>query len=176
MGHEFFLLFKLKLQYFVQESAAKFTIFIFCKKKFFENLVFLTDTVAGLAVRYTLCGRYTLCAHCILIYYSARLGFPKGGGLRFEYERPKTRTKRQATQHGCLPRLLGDGAKRIEIVYGEEKKYFVLGRLEQPRENRNLLYRHDKPNEPTKEGFLSFVLFESPFTPVFQQPAGATPL
>jgi hypothetical protein len=31
---------------------------------FFENLVFLTDTVADLAVRYTLCGRYTLCAHC----------------------------------------------------------------------------------------------------------------
>ena len=26
-GHEFFLLFKLKLQYFFQESAAKFTIF-----------------------------------------------------------------------------------------------------------------------------------------------------
>ncbi len=38
--------------------------FIFCKKKFFENLVSLTDTVADLAVRYTLCGRYTLCAHC----------------------------------------------------------------------------------------------------------------
>jgi hypothetical protein len=64
LGHEFFLLFKLKLQYFVLESAAKFTIFIFCKKKFFKNLVFLTDTVADLAVRYTLCGRYTLCAHC----------------------------------------------------------------------------------------------------------------
>jgi hypothetical protein len=30
--------------------------FIFCKIKFFENLVFLTDTVADLA--------YTLCAHC----------------------------------------------------------------------------------------------------------------
>jgi hypothetical protein len=27
LGHEFFLLFKSKLQYFVQESAAKFTIF-----------------------------------------------------------------------------------------------------------------------------------------------------
>jgi hypothetical protein len=40
--------------------------FIFSKKKIFENLVFLTDTVADLAVRYTLCGRYTLCAHCIL--------------------------------------------------------------------------------------------------------------
>jgi hypothetical protein len=25
------------------------------------------------------------------------------------------------------------------------------------------LYRHCKPNEPTKKGFLSFVLFESPF-------------
>ena len=55
---------KLKLQYFVQESAAKFTIFYLLTKKFFKNLVFLTDTVADLAVRYTLCGRYTLCAHC----------------------------------------------------------------------------------------------------------------
>ncbi len=41
--------------------------FFFCKKKFSENLVFLTDTVADLAVRYTLCGRYTLCAHCIFL-------------------------------------------------------------------------------------------------------------
>jgi hypothetical protein len=48
---------------------------------------------------------------------------------------PETHTKRQATQHGCLPNLLGDG-------------------------------RHGKPNEPTKEGHLLFVLFESPFTSV----------
>jgi hypothetical protein len=27
-------------------------------------------------------------------------------------------TKRQATQHGCLPRLLGDGDKEIKIVCG----------------------------------------------------------
>ncbi len=46
------------------------------------------------------------------------------------------------------------------------KKYFVLGRLEQPRQNNILLNRHDKPNEPTKKGSLSFVLFESPFTSV----------
>jgi hypothetical protein len=64
LGHESFLLFNLKLQYFVQESTAKFTIFYFCTKKFLKNLVFLTDTVADLAVRYTLCGRYTLCTHC----------------------------------------------------------------------------------------------------------------
>jgi hypothetical protein len=29
--------------------------------------------------------------------------------------------KRQVTQHGCLPSLLGDGDKGIEILYGEEK-------------------------------------------------------
>jgi hypothetical protein len=54
------------MRYFVQESAAKLTIFYPLQKKFFENLVFLTETVADLAVRYTLCGRYTLCAHCRL--------------------------------------------------------------------------------------------------------------
>jgi hypothetical protein len=34
---------------------------------------------------------------------------------------PETYTKRQATQHGCLPSLLGGRYKGIEIVYGEEK-------------------------------------------------------
>jgi hypothetical protein len=37
---------------------------------------------------------------------------------------------------------------------------------EQPRLDKNLLYRHDKPNKPTKERPLSFALFESPFTSV----------
>ncbi len=46
-------------------------------------------------------------------------------------------TKRQATPHDCLPSLIGDEDKEIEIVYGEEKEYFVLGRLEQPRQNKN---------------------------------------
>jgi hypothetical protein len=50
--------------------------------------------------------------------------------------------------------------KGIEIVYGEEK-YFALGLLEQPKQNKDLLHRHDKSSEPTKEGTLSFVLFES---------------
>jgi hypothetical protein len=46
------------------------------------------------------------------------------------------------------------------------KKYFVMGPLEQPRKNKNLLNQHDKPNKPTKEGPLSFVILESPFTSV----------
>ncbi len=81
------------------------------------------------------------------------------------HSQAETHTKRQATQHGCLPSLLGDGDKGIKIVYGEEK-IFGTGRLEQLRLNRNLLYRYGKPNEPTKEGPLTFVLFESPFTSV----------
>ncbi len=39
----------------------------------------------------------------------------------------ETHTKRQATQHGCLPSLLGDGDKVIEILCGEEKKIFCTG-------------------------------------------------
>jgi hypothetical protein len=57
-------------------------------------------------------------------------------------------------------------------VYGEEKNILYWGRLEKPRQNKNLLYRHDKPSEPIKEGPLSFVLFESP-SPQYQQSAGA---
>jgi hypothetical protein len=40
--------------------------------------------------------------------------------------RRETHTKRHATQHGCLPNLLGDGDKGIEIVYGEEKNILYL--------------------------------------------------
>ncbi len=74
---------------------------------------------------------------------------------------PETHSKRQATQHDCLPSLLGDGDKGIETVY-----YFVLGRLEVTWQDKYLLYRHDKLSETTKEGPLLFVLFESPFTRV----------
>jgi hypothetical protein len=54
---------------------------------------------------------------------------------------------------------------RIRKAYIIEN-YFGLCRLEQLRQNKNILYRHDKPNEPTKKGPLSFVLSESPFTSV----------
>jgi hypothetical protein len=39
---------------------------------------------------------------------------------------PETHTKRQATQHDCLPSLLGDGDKLIEIVYGGEKIFLTM--------------------------------------------------
>ncbi len=51
---------------------------------------------------------------------------------------------------------------RKNILYGAGKS----------RQNKNLLYRHDKPNEPTREGPLSFRLH----SPQFHQSAGATPI
>ncbi len=43
--------------------------------------------------------------------------------------------------------------------------YFVLSRLEQPRQDKNLLYRHEEPNEPTKR--ISFIcILESLFASV----------
>jgi hypothetical protein len=37
---------------------------------------------------------------------------------------------------------------------------------EQPRQDKNILYRHDEPKEPIREGPLSFVLHEIPFASV----------
>ncbi len=47
-----------------------------------------------------------------------------------------------------------------EKVCDEENTIFVL---EQPRQDKNLCTSTMSQNEPTKEGSLSFVLFESPF-------------
>ncbi len=45
----------------------------------------------------------------------------RGGGAADIGFNQRHHTKRQATQHGCLPSLLGDGDKGIEIAYGKEK-------------------------------------------------------
>jgi hypothetical protein len=78
---------------------------------------------------------------------------------------PEKHTKRQVTQHDCLPSLLGNGNKWFEIVYGE-KIFFELVRLEQVRQDKNLLYPHNKPDDPIMEGPFACVLFESPFTSI----------
>ncbi len=53
----------------------------------------------------------------------------------------------------------------IEIVYGV-KKIFCTGLTRAPRQDKNLLYRHEELKGPTKEGPLSFVLFKSPIASV----------
>ncbi len=65
---------------------------------------------------------------------------------------PETPNKRQATQHGCMPNLLGDGDKGIEIVDGEDKIFCSWPtRAAKARQENNLLYWHNKANEPNQE-------------------------
>jgi hypothetical protein len=67
-----------------------------------------------------------------------------------------------------LPAQLAErcnGDKGTEIVHGE---YFVLGRLEQPRQDNKRM------NQPRKDFFHLYSL--SPHLPQFQQSAGAIPL
>ncbi len=77
--------------------------------------------------------------------------------------------------------LAGRWVQRKWIVFSEEKiffffAYFALGRLEQPRQNKTLLCRHDKSNKPTKEGPPFHLYSVSPHSPQFQQSAWATSL
>ncbi len=92
--------------------------------------------------------------------------------------RPETHTKRQATKHGCLPSLPGDGDKGIEIVYLQitmRKKVFCTRPTRASKAKQKYHVRHDKLKEPTKNKPLSYVLFES-HSPQFQQLARDTPL
>jgi hypothetical protein len=77
---------------------------------------------------------------------------------RTEYVEKSSGTRpnqRQATQHGCLPGLLGDGDKGNEIVYGEEK-LFCTGPTRAAKAERTLVLARQA--QLTKEGPLSFVL------------------
>jgi hypothetical protein len=63
---------------------------------------------------------------------------------------PETHAKRQATQHDCLPSLLGDGK-----MYTVREKIFCIGPIGAAKAGqKSLVYWHNKPNEPTKEGPL----------------------
>jgi hypothetical protein len=62
------------------------------------------------------------------------------------------------------PRGKGAGSSLIS----NRNMLFVPGRLEQPRQETTLLYLHNGPKEPPKEGPLSCVLLESPFASVQQ--------
>jgi len=75
---------------------------------------------------------------------------------------PETHSERQATQHDCQLSWLGDGDTWIE------KTYFVVSRLEQPRQDKIFFTGMTSPtNQPRKGPFqISIALFELPFTSV----------
>ncbi len=74
-------------------------------------------------------------------------------------------TKRPATQLGCLPSLLGDGDKVVEIMYGEGKN--ILYRADATREAKaeQRSYVPARQAQLTDQGRTP-LNFESPFTPV----------
>jgi hypothetical protein len=51
----------------------------------------------------------------------------------------RSETHRQATRHDCLPSLLGDGDKGIEIVYGEGKNKFYWADKSSPGRTKSLV-------------------------------------
>ncbi len=78
-------------------------------------------------------------------------------------------------RHDCLSSLLGDGGqmKWNSARWGE--KYFVLGQLEQQKQEKNLSYQHNELNKSIKEGPLLYVSICLSFNR-FQQSAGPIPL
>jgi hypothetical protein len=86
---------------------------------------------------------------------------------------PEIHTKRQATKHGCLPSLLGEGDKGIEIVHGEEKNILYWAGAAKA-EQKSLVPARQAPR--TNQERNPFHLFSlSPHSPKFQQSAGDTP-
>ncbi len=88
---------------------------------------------------------------------------------------PETLIKRQATQHGCLPSLLGDGDKGIEKVYTVRKKYlYSADESSQGRTKISCTGTTSPTNQPRKGPFHLYSL--NTHSPQFQQSAGATSL
>jgi hypothetical protein len=66
-----------------------------------------------------------------------------------------------------LPAQLAGGRGTEDFKYGVRwGKIIFYWAVKHPWQNKNLLYRHYKPNEPTKEGSHSIELFKSPSTSV----------
>jgi hypothetical protein len=68
---------------------------------------------------------------------------------------PETHTKRQATQHDCLPSLLGDGDEGSAIVYGEDK-IFCTGptRAAKPEQRSLVPVRKAQRNNQGRTPFI----------------------
>jgi hypothetical protein len=85
------------------------------------------------------------------------------------------RDRRPCTTSSVFPAWWSMGTHKVKKCAVRKKKYFVLFWPEQPWQDKNRLYRHDEPNEPTTERPLHLYSV-SPHLSRFQQSAGATPL
>ncbi len=87
--------------------------------------------------------------------------------------KPETHTKIQMTQHGCLPSLLGDGDKGIEILYREGKKhsFYCEGYSSRGKSKISCTGTTSPTNQPWKDLFHLSSLSSS----LFQQSAWGHP-
>jgi hypothetical protein len=69
------------------------------------------------------------------------------------------------TQHGCLPSLLGDVDKRIEIVFGEEKNIFYWAKSSKGRTKISCTVTKSPMNQPRNNSFHLYSL--SPYSTHF---------
>ncbi len=88
------------------------------------------------------------------------------------YRRHMLRDRRPCTT--ACPDCWPMGTHKVKKC-AARKKIFCTVWLEQPRQDKNSLYQHDEPHEPTTEGPLHLYSV-SPHLSRFQQSAGATPL
>jgi hypothetical protein len=112
----------------------------------------------SLWLRMTACLLYTCCCHRTCTYTMNK--FEEGSIVLFFLCYVHIIRDRRPSTEAC-PACWAIGTKALKKCTVRQI-YFVLGRLEKLRQNKNLLYRHDKPYEPTEEEPLSFVLFKSP--------------
>jgi hypothetical protein len=79
----------------------------------------------------------------------------RGKNMQSLYVFKETHTKRHATQHDCLPSLLSDGDKGIEIVCSEEKNICLRPtRAAKTEQKSRVLARKD---QRTNQGRTPFI-------------------
>jgi hypothetical protein len=75
--------------------------------------------------------------------------------LQVKQAQTETHTKRQATQQDCLPSLLGNGEKRIEIVYGKEKIFCTGPTRAAKAEQKSFVLARQA--QQTNQGWIPFI-------------------
>ncbi len=67
LGHDYFLLWKLKMPLFFKNLLLNLTIFIFCKNSFLKKFLFSWQILSPIWPRAILCALSVLCVHTVLL-------------------------------------------------------------------------------------------------------------
>ncbi len=114
-------------------------------------------------------------SYTISIHLSPSLSTPGKQSCHVACLRLYPETQGQATQHDCLPRLLGNGEKVKKCTVWKIK--YCTGLTSAAKAGQNSIvpaWGAQRTNQPRKDPFHMYS--KSPLLPQFQQSAGATPL